>query len=642
MTRAAAQTISITVGTAGHIDHGKTELVKYLTGCNTDRLPEEQRRGMTVNLGFATCELPDRRRVGIVDVPGHERFIHNMVAGASGIDRVVLVVAADDGVMPQTIEHFHIVRMLGIQAGMVVITKSDLVDEERIAEVEQQVRALTAGSVLASCPVVPFSAKTGAGFDLFHRTFVRMVDQGAGRSASGPFRMHVERSFVLEGMGAIVSGIPSSGRVREGAELELLPAAETKRVKGLQVYGAAASEACAGECVAVRLSDVGRNDVDRGMVLAEPGYFTPTALINAHFQLLSHIGKPVRPRTAVRFHIGTTDVPGHMVLPELKPLRPGEASYVQFQLSRPVVAAPGDFYVVRLLSPATTIGGGRVVGAAARKLRRRGNWADECAEREKAFRTPDKAIRYVLRETGPVTLTRRELARAALLGEDAVPEAVRPLLEKGEAVAMGGDRYASAEALRQVAGEITGILERLHDGQPLSLGFPKKELFRSFGGDRLIADRVLANMTEDGALSRTTAGLRLAARAPALSPRQARTAERLETLFRETAFATPRADELPLRLGMPAHLVRPVFDHLQQAGILVDAGAGVVFHRDVLAAACEKLVAYLEANGDIAPGAFRDLIGATRKYTIPLLEYFDRTGVTVRKGNARVLKQARA
>jgi len=642
MTDQPSRTITLTVGTAGHIDHGKTELVRYLTGCNTDRLPEEQRRGMTIDLGFATCELPDHRRVGIVDVPGHERFIHNMVAGAASIDVVLLVVAADDGVMPQTVEHFHIVRMLGVKSGMVVVTKSDLVTDERVEEVKEQVRALTAGSFLDGCPLVPFSSKTGAGFDLFHKTFLQTVDTTAERNSDGPFRMHIERAFLLKGLGTIISGIPSSGSVRKGDTLALLPDGKEKKVKGIQVYGSNAEEARTGECVALRMGDIAKSNPTRGMVLAEPGFFASTQFINARFHFLPHVEKPIQPRTAIRFHIGTTDVSGHMVLPELKRLNPGEESYVQFQLKRPVVAAPGDFYVVRILSPVTTIGGGYIVALVTSKMRRsRGNWVEECEEREQAFQKPGTAIAYILEHSEATPKTLRQLAHLSFMTEDAVARHIAQLVNNGEAVELPGNRYAYSAALQNASGEITTVLNRLHDANPISIGFPKKEVLRELQGDRHLTERALDNLMNDGVISTCDVGMRLIERIPALSPGQVRTARRIQALFLESGFSSPRENQLPELLGMPELLIKPVLKHLLQTSVLVETGENIILHGDHVHAAQEKLIEYLQKHEEIEAGTFRDLIGTTRKYSIPLLEHFDRTGVTIRKGDARVLRKRR-
>jgi selenocysteine-specific elongation factor len=637
---AAAATVTLTVGTAGHIDHGKTELIKYLTGCDCDRLPEEKARGMTIDLGFATCLLPDGRQVGIVDVPGHERFIHNMVAGAAGIDAVLLVVAADDGVMPQTIEHFHIVRLLGISSGMVVVTKTDLVSPERVTEVTEQVRILTDGSFLEACPIVPMSAKTGDGYSDFYDTFVAMVARTAERDAGGPFRMHIERAFVLKGLGTIVSGIPRSGKVGVGDSVVLLPRGETKRVRALQVYGKDASVGRSGECVALRLSDLSHGDVKRGMVLAAPGYYEPTRFVNAKFQMLPSVKKALRPRTAVRFHVGTDDVPGHMLLQELKPLKAGEESYVQFQFERPVVAAPGDFFVVRILSPVITIGGGYVLSGDSRRMRRKGSWVDDVKAQEQVFRSPDAAVRHALEQTGDKPVTIRELAQAALVNEDTATAQVAQLCATGESVELPGGRYVGAATVESARSAILKVLGDMHEAQPLSIGFPRKDVLPRLNAHRLVIDRALETLVADERLANTNSGYQRPDCAPSLSPRQAALSDTIEQTYREKGFTSPRVDELPAIAGAPEPILRPIVDYLLQSGVLVQIETKVIMHRDTIDRSREELLRWFEEHETIEIGQFRNLVGTTRKFAVPLLEYWDANGLTRRTGNHRVLKGA--
>lgn len=640
MTDSKTRTITLTVGTAGHIDHGKTELVKFLTGCNTDRLPEEKERGMTIDLGFATCELPNHRRVGIVDVPGHERFIHNMVAGATGIDVAILVIAADDGVMPQTIEHFHILRMLGVKTGMIVINKMDLVSKERVDEVSGQAASLIAGSFLEGCPIVPFSARTGEGFNEFHSNFVATVDRTVERGSNGPFRLNVERAFILKGLGTIISGIPCSGRVKLGDEMELLPTGDRSKVRGIQVYGTDAEEALAGECTALKMSGASKIKVQRGMVLATPGFFTPASFINARFQFLPHISKPLKPRTSIRLHIGTTDVPGHMILPELTSLQPGSESYVQFQLRTPVIAAPGDFFVVRMLSPVTTIGGGYVVAPVSTKMRRtHGDWINDCINREKAFEKPETALAYILEHSAPEPMTIQQLAHLSFMNEDAARRYMPSLLENGHAVELPGGRYTHPHIIRAVSEEITAVLNRLHDAQPVSIGFPKRVLFRELHSDGILVDKALDDLIDNDIAGESDAGLHLKARLPQLSDKQARTARAIETVYKEKAFTSPSEDELPELLGMPAVLIKPVLDHLVQTGVMVKITDKIILHSSHVNDAREKIISLIELNGPVEPGHIKDLLGTSRKYSIPLMEYFDRIGLTVRKGNGRILRK---
>jgi len=633
-------TISLTVGTAGHIDHGKTELIKLLTGCDTDRLPEEKARGMTIDLGFATCALPDGRRVGIVDVPGHEKFIHNMVAGAAGIDVVLLVVAADDGVMPQTIEHFHIVRLLGVKAGMVAVTKTDLVSEERVADVCGQAKELVAGSFLEKAPIVPISSKTGAGFEPFYEAFSATVSRTAERDASGPFRLHIERSFVLQGIGTIVSGIPRSGKIKLGDELELLPAGDHKRVRGIQVYGNTAEEGCAGECLALRLHDLHREDAGRGHVLASPGHFKPSRFVSARFQLLPMAGKPLQPRTGIRLHIGTSDIPGHLVLPDLEPMQPGAEAYVQLQLKQPVVAAPGDPFVVRILSPVRTIGGGYVVGTDETKIRRsRGDFESERAEKDRAFRDPAEALAYAVEHAGERPARIGELAREAVLDEDAAGEHMQQLVDSGRAVSLGVDRFSSPAAVESAQNEIVNRLSALHDESPLATGFPKRVVRSGLSADRLLLDRALQDLTEADKVRVTDTGMHLAGREPSLTEGQQALAEKIRKIYAETRFASPRPDELPERLGTPAPLIRPVLDHLVQTGDIVRIDARILLHRDTAEESREKLVAHIKEHGELESGQFKEILGTTRKYAIPILEYWDAQGLTRRVGNKRVLRE---
>lgn len=633
------RTISLTVGTAGHIDHGKTELVKFLTGCCTDRLPEERSRGMTIDLGFATCELPDHRRVGIVDVPGHERFIHNMVAGAAGMDVVILVIAADDGVMPQTIEHFHIVRMLGVASGMIVVSKTDLVSAERVEAVKTQARELVAGSMLAGSEIVGFSARTGEGFDEFYDTFIRTVDRATERNSEGAFRLHVERAFVIQGLGTIISGIPSSGRVKVGDTLELLPAGGKKAVRGIQVYGNDSDQAVAGECVGLRMGNISRDEIARGMVLGAPGFFSPTLMVNARFQSLPSLSKPLKPRTAIRFHTGTSDIPGYMVLPTLESMPPGGEDYVQFQLKRPVIVAPGDFFVVRCLSPVATIGGGYVVSSDSKKLRRRkGNWADACREREEAFRRPETRITYVLEQGEPEIFSLRKLANACFLNEDAICEHIRAVAASGALIELPGERFVHLAALDGAKQELSRALEALHDARPVSLGFPKAELFKHLKSARLLTTRALDDLMACGRVVSGQAGLFLPERITSLPPAKQKLADTMETIYRDAAFVTPRPDELPEKAGAPAAVLAPILEHLIQRGILVKIDEKVILHADHLAASRAMLTSYIESMGSMTSGTFKGLLETTRKYAIPILEYWDEQKLTKRNGNERVLR----
>ena len=635
-----ARTICLTVGTAGHIDHGKTQLTIFLTGCNTDRLPEEKSRGMTIDLGFATCTLPDNRRVGIVDVPGHEKFVHNMVAGATGIDVVILVIAADDGVMPQTTEHFHILRLLGIKAGMIAITKTDLVDEARVADVQKQAAELVAGSFLDGAPIVPLSTKTGEGFDGFYTAFVELVDRMAERDSSGPFRLHIERSFVLKGLGTVVSGIPVSGSLHTGDNLELLPAARKVRVKSLQVYGQKADEGRSGECVAVNLADVQHTDIGRGMLLCAPGFFKPARFFDVRFFSLPSTSKPLRPRTQIRLHLGTSDIPGHLVLPTNEPLTPGAETYAQVQLREPAVAAPGDTFILRTLSPVTTIGGGYIVAPDDKRLRRRHRerWTANLEQKEKVMDNVSESILHALDEASFEPMTNSDLAKATLLNEDAIAPDLQKLLENGDLLLTAKNKYVSLSAVGSAKEILLEKMALLHEATPLSAGFSKKAIYSALPQNRDVLELALRSLVSEEALTKSTHGFFITTMAPALSDSQAAIAEKILNLYLETRFVTPRKDDVPEKTGAPEKVVTRLMNYLLQTGRLVDIGANVILHADVLDESRAIIVAYLGECESLDTSIFKGMLDSTRKYSIPILEYWDSKGLTKRTGNARTLK----
>ena len=631
--------ISITLGTAGHIDHGKTSIVQCLTGCWCDRLPEERARGMTIDLGFAVWQRADGRRVGIVDVPGHERFIHNMVAGASGIDVVMLVVAADDGVMPQTVEHVQIVRMLGVRRGLIVLNKVDLADEAKRARVEAEVRECVAGTFLEGAPVVRFSAKTGEGLPGLLTALEQVVDGTAERDDSGPFLLHVERAFVLKGLGTIVSGIPRSGRVKPGDEVELLPDATRHTVKGIQTYGAAADLGRAGECVALRLSGVTTDNAARGKTVAAPGYFQPSRFLNVRFFYLPHHDRPLAPRTAIRFHVGTSDTPGHLVLPARERLLPGSETYAQVQLARPVVAAPGDFFVLRLLSPVKTLGGGTLIDHSDAKLRRgRGHWIEDRAEKEKAVDDDALALLLALKACGAAPCHIDNWARQASVTLDAAKAKAPQLVARGDAVALPGDRYVTADALALMARDLTARLNALHDAHPLHRGFEKKDILKSFSGPRMMVDRIFADLLAEGTLQQEHERFFLAAREPRPSPGEQQTLERLAHIFAQAGFATPRPDELPAVTGLPQAAIDEALAHLRHCGVLAELAAQIFIHAKHLAASKRILEDHLNAHGRIRLAEYKDLLNTSRKFALPLLEHWDKSGLTRREGDDRVLR----
>ena len=638
-TKPSSANIHITLGTAGHIDHGKTSIVRCLTGCWCDKLPEEQARGMTIDLGFAVWERPDGRRVGIVDVPGHERFIHNMVAGASGIDVVMLVVAADDGVMPQTIEHVQIVRMLGVKRGVIVMNKVDLADEDKRAYVEADIRDCVAGTFLENAPMVRFSAKTGEGLNELLTTLEKVVDETVERDDSGPFELHVERGFVLKGLGTIVSGIPRAGCVKLGDEVELLPDGTRHTVKGIQAYGAPAERGRAGECVALRLSNITTDVAQRGKVIAATGYFKPSRFLNVKFFYLPHHEKPLEPRTAIRFHVGTSDTPGHLVLSELARLTPGSETYAQIQLSRPVVAAPGDFFVLRLLSPVKTLGGGTVIDNSDSKLRRgRGKWLEGRIEKEKAVDDETLALMLALKSAGATPCHIDNWARQANVAKDAAKVKAQALVTEEEVIEFPGDRYITAEALETVSADLVKRLTDLHAAHPLYRGFEKKDILKGFSGTRMVIDRAFDHLVADHQIIHEQERIYLSDKEPVLSESQQRDSDQLAHLFIKAEFVTPRPDELPAITGLKQSVIDELLVNLRHRNLLVELADQILVHHVHLEKSKQVLVNHLEKHGRIRLAEYKDLLNTSRKFALPLLEYWDKTGLTKRVGDDRVLR----
>ncbi len=594
---------------------------------------------MTIDLGFAVWERPDGRRVGIVDVPGHERFIHNMVAGASGIDVVMLVVAADDGVMPQTIEHVQIVRMLGVKRGVIVMNKVDLADEDKRAYVEADIRDCVAGTFLENAPMVRFSAKIGEGLNELLTTLEKVVDDTVERDDSGPFELHVERGFVLKGLGTIVSGIPRAGCVKLGDEVELLPDGTRHTVKSIQAYGAPAERGRAGECVALRLSNITTDVAQRGKVIAATGYFKPSRFLNVKFFYLPHHEKPLEPRTAIRFHVGTSDTPGHLVLSELARLTPGSETYAQIQLSRPVVAAPGDFFVLRLLSPVKTLGGGTVIDNSDSKLRRgRGKWLEGRIEKEKAVDDESLALMLALRTAGATPCHIDNWARQANVAKDAAKVKALALVKEEEVIEFPGDRYITAEALETVSADLVKRLMDLHAAHPLYRGFEKKDILKGFSGTRMVIDRAFDHLVEDHQIIHEQERIYLSDKEPVLSESQQRAADQLAHLFIKAEFVTPRPDELPAITGLKQSVIDELLVNLRHRNLLVELGDQILVHHVHLEKSKQVLVNHLEKHGRIRLAEYKDLLNTSRKFALPLLEHWDKTGLTKRVGDDRVLR----
>ncbi len=636
--------LSIIIGTAGHIDHGKTALVRALTGVDADRLPEEKRRGITIDLGFAELDLGDVR-VGFVDVPGHERFVKNMLAGAHGIDAVALVIAADEGVMPQTREHFDICSLLEVKSGLVVITKTDTVDEELLELVRAEAAELVAGSFLEGAPVVAASARTGEGLEELKRVLREVALAVPARSSETVARLPVDRAFTMRGFGAVVTGTLVAGEISEGQELELLPAGLRVRVRGLQVHGAAVRAAGAGQRTAVNLGGVEAASVERGMVLAPVGRLIPTQMLDARVEVLKSAARALRTRQRVRVHLGTAEVLARVaVLEEAGEVEPGASGFAQLRLEAPVAALPGERFIIRSYSPQRTIAGGEILDAHAARHRRREH--ERARARLSGLTEADRAGRlaFFVESAGEAGARHAELSARTGWREEVLEAALGEALGRGLLVESEGVSVSRAvfERLTQRARE---EVEAHHAREPLSRGMAREtlreqvfahaapEVFRAAlreaeGRGELVSERELVRSSRHSLeLSTADAELR----------------DRLENIYREAGLEAPTLEEALARAGGPGarpEHTRKILRLLLDAGALVRVREDLLFHRealDGLVAALGEYAARHEPERLIDVAAFKELSGVSRKYAIPLLEHFDRTRVTRRAGDRRII-----
>ena len=638
----SAQIFNVIVGTSGHIDHGKSSLVRKLTGIDPDRLPEEKERGMTIDLGFAPCFLKNGQKVGIIDVPGHERFVKNMVAGATSIDFVMLVVAADDGVMPQTREHLSIMKLLGVRRGMVVVTKVDMVDKDMVELVVEDVKDLVKGSFLEGTPICPISVVTGDGWEPFWEELNRQIAALPTKNVEGVFRMPIQRVFSAKGFGTIVTGVPISGRGAIGDTLEILPHERKGRVRGLQAYHNDVEEIKAGHSSAINIADVRPENVVRGNVVVTPGYFRPGTMVNARFKYLAESHGPLKDQMPVRLHVGTAEILGTVVLLDRKEYAPGDEGFVQIRLEELVVCAPGDAYVLRIQSPMITIGGGRVVSLGNEKLRRmRPEVTEALAEEEKSLPDPKAWVEFLVKQGLTEPITPQAIDVATALTRPHVDAALAALKAAGSVVVLpDGDRLLHRAGVDAAIEKLRQCLSRFHNENLLRVGPDKHGLRNVAGLDPQVFELGLEEGLKQKRVAEENGLYRLPERQMKLSSEVQKLAGRIEAILKETRFVTPRPDELQQQTSARQEDVNKVIRLLTEMGTLVKAAEDVYFHKDCVEEAKELVVKQIREHGEVVSATFRDQIGTTRKYIIPLLEHFDAIGLTVRDGNRRVLKKA--
>jgi len=631
----------IVVGTAGHIDHGKSTLVKTLTGIDPDRLKEEQERGMTIDLGFARFALPDGRKVGIVDVPGHERFIKNMVAGATGIDLVVLVVAADDGVMPQTREHLAIMGILGVARGLVALTKIDMVEPGMVELATEDVRATLRGTFLEDAPILPLSSITGQGLDEFRRVLGELAAKTPPRSETGVFRMPIQRVFSAHGFGTIATGIPVSGQVRVGDVVEVLPKGLKSKVRGIQAYGEATDRARAGHSCALNLAEIDQHDLVRGHVAATPGFFRPVRMIGAQFNVLPSLDRPVTNRMPIRLHTGTAEIVGEIVLLDHEQLEPGQQGLVQLRLDEDVVCAPGDRYVVRLASPTITLGGGLVLEESKHRLKRfKGFVVEELSRAVEGLESPRELLEVVLSRARPGLLTSETLAVEIKRSREETERLLNDLKSRGSAVALAPGRWVHTSKLEQARARLTKELATWFEGHTHRQVVDVRDLRRITGFEPDFLDALLADEARHERLKLESGGLvRPAQRGSTADARTEELAARVLERLRAAGHQPPATEELALALATPPKSVQVALELLADRGSVHLVNKEYALAQEHFEGAREAIVQNCTQHGSLDIPSLRDRLQTTRKYLIPLLEHFDGLGLTTRLGGNRVLKK---
>jgi selenocysteine-specific elongation factor len=633
----------IILGTAGHVDHGKTSLIKALTGVDLDRLKEEKARGITIKLGFTSLELPGGGRLGIVDVPGHERFVKNMVAGVGGIDIVMLTVAADEGVMPQTREHMEICSLLGIERGLMAVTKVDLVDAEWMDLLYEELREFARGTVLEGAPVVALSSATGQGIQELLVALERLAEQAHERPREGIFRLPIDRVFTVRGFGTVVTGTLVSGSVRVGDGVELLPEGLEAKVRNLQAYGRSVDEASPGLRVAANLHGVEKASVEPGMVLTHPGTLGPTIRIDAFLAHLTSAPKPLASGVRVRLHTGTSEVLARVILKSRKELSPGESAFVQFRLDGEAVVLPWDRFVIRSYSPIRTIGGGEVVDPWPRKFK--GRSADKVRYLEVVQRRrPEEVIPLFVSEAGFSGLTVSDLVSRTGWDRSRVTPVVEKMEREGTVTLIDSEslKVVHSERVDEMKKVILTHLEEFHVNFPLQTGLLKEELKTKVAlADPRLFHKVLSQLVDGKLVQIEKERVSLHDFRPEVKGEQAGLQQKALEIYKKADLKPPTLKELVAKLSADEREVKDLVNLLIERGDLVKVKEGFSFHRGAITRLEKGLVQFLKENGEITPAQFKELIGASRKFAIPLMEHFDQKKVTIRVGDKRVLRGKR-
>ncbi|NLD35655.1 MAG: selenocysteine-specific translation elongation factor [Desulfatiglans sp.] len=630
----------VILGTAGHIDHGKTSLIRAITNIDTDRLKEEKARGITIELGFAHLMLPSGQLLGIVDVPGHERFVKHMVAGATGVDLVAMVIAADEGIMPQTKEHLEICQLLSVKHGLVVLTKRDMVDDEWAGLVREDVTQYLKGTFLENAPILEVSSVTGLGIESLIQTIDRMVAGIPERNSGNFFRLPVDRVFTMKGFGTVVTGTTASGSISVGDEVTIYPQELTSRIRGIQVHNKDAENVSAGLRTAINIQGMEKAQIERGNILAAKDTLKPTFMIDVELDLLASSPRPLKNRAKARFHAGTAEIISTVILLDRDVLNQGERCFAQIRLDEPVTVLRGDRYIIRSYSPVRTIGGGRVLNPLPLKKKR---FSEGVLADLELLNSGDPLVQIeqfvkMGRYTGKDA---KEIQFLANLGKKKVDEALKVLSAQKRIIQYSKESglFIHEEFLGDATKDFLTILSEYHERNPLKAGILKEELRSRTEGttNPRLFNFIVAQQSGLGAVVIENELLRLNDHRVTLANDQKEIRERIEGIYLRAKLQPPYFKEV--NSEFPGAKGSDILGILLKEGILIKVKEDLYFHKKAIDELKERLIAFLKKNNEINPTQFKDMTGTSRKYSIPLIEYFDHEQLTVRVGDNRILRK---
>jgi len=632
----------VILGTAGHIDHGKTALVKALTGVDTDRLKEEKERGITIELGFTFLDLPSGIRLGIIDVPGHERFVKHMVAGVWGIDLVALIIAADEGVMPQTKEHLDICKLLKVKKGLIVLTKIDLVERELLELVREEVTDIAKDTFLKDAPILAVSSLTGEGIPQLISTLDHLSNEVKERSSDGLFRLPIDRIFVMKGFGTVVTGTIVSGKLSLGETVAILPSGLEGKVRNLQVYNQPVEEARAGERAAVNLQGIETSAIERGDVLVHPKTLTPTSLLDVYLEYLSIAPRPLKHRTQQRFHMGTSSTTASIFLLDREELAPGEAGFAQLRLEQSVVSFPQDRFVIRGSGAIQTLGGGVVLDTHPIKHRRYSPPVINDLILLKDGSIEQAINQYILR-SGMAGISFGDLLNRVAVPPNEIQTILKKMIERGDILLVDPEKLKVIEIsqYQRLREMILIQLREFHQRFPMRTGLAKEEVRTKLPVE---LDMKLFQILINGLIQSKEVVLerdKLKLHGHQISSADEKgLVKRVEEAVLRGKLQPPSPKELSEEWSEEQERVVAVFEHLAHEGVLVKIKSGMYFHRIPFENLKGELIKFLKSHKEITTSQFKELTGASRKYVIPLIEYFDQMKLTLRLGEKRILRTA--